>query len=226
MRRLFAILTVLWVSLFASPQVVHAGTHTYDTSSIERVGEQHVNTAEAVAALCSEVREGPASPSEASRGGCTTPSATFIATNTSREANFVQRQQAMLDADVGYNVSPESTFAQYPHVGRSGTFVTDGRAVADAIGHSGGSARYSVGLTTNVSRGRISYFRAWRAERALGLERGSLKGGFRVTEVQGIAGMSPRSPLTGNPYFQGGGQGLPGGGPEVVVDPIPTSPWP
>lgn len=150
----------------------------------------------------------------------------FLATRSSREANFVQRQQGMLDADVGYNVSPESTFANYPSVGRSGTFVTDGRAVSDAIGHTGGSARYSTGLTGNASRGRISYFREWRAERALGLERGSLRGGFRVTEVQGITGMSPRSPLTGNPYFQGGGQGLPGGGPEVVVDPIPTSPWP
>jgi len=29
--------------------------------------------------------------------------------------------------------------------------------------------------------------------------------GFRVTEVNGIAAMQPRSPLVGNAYFLGGG---------------------
>ncbi len=42
MRRLLAILAVLWITLFASTQVVHAGAHTYDTSGIERVGVQQV----------------------------------------------------------------------------------------------------------------------------------------------------------------------------------------
>jgi hypothetical protein len=59
-------------------------------------------------------------------------------------------------------------------------------------------------------------------ESALGLEPSSLANGFRISEVRGISGMNPRSPLTGNPYFQGPGKGLPGGGPEIVVDPLPT----
>jgi hypothetical protein len=29
--------------------------------------------------------------------------------------------------------------------------------------------------------------------------------------------------LTGNVFFKGPGEGLPGGGPEIVVDSIPTS---
>lgn len=35
--------------------------------------------------------------------------------------------------------------------------------------------------------------------------------------------MSPRSPIGGgNDYFLGAGQHLPGGGPEMVIDSIPT----
>ena len=38
--------------------------------------------------------------------------------------------------------------------------------------------------------------------------------------------MNPRSPLEGNRFFKGPGLGLPGDGPEIVVDPISTKPWP
>ncbi|WP_200866793.1 hypothetical protein [Pseudomonas syringae] len=40
--------------------------------------------------------------------------------------------------------------------------------------------------------------------------------------ISSITGMSPNSPLQGNEYFQGAGQHLPGGGPEMVIDSIPT----
>ncbi len=60
----------------------------------------------------------------------------------------------------------------------------------------------------------------------LGLKRGDLLGGFRVTEIVDIVNRNPRSRLQGNVYFRGNGMGLPNGGPEIVVDSIPTWPWP
>lgn len=38
--------------------------------------------------------------------------------------------------------------------------------------------------------------------------------------------MAPRNPLEGNRFFLGPGKGLPNGGPELVIDPVPTKPWP
>jgi hypothetical protein len=49
--------------------------------------------------------------------------------------------------------------------------------------------------------------------------------GFRVKEINGISGMSPRSPLEGNQYFLGPGKGLPNGAPEMVINSVPTT-WP
>jgi filamentous hemagglutinin len=117
----------------------------------------------------------------------------------------------MLADDLGYNVSPESWFSRYDTIGRGGTFVTDRQAIADVLAEDFklGSQRLSAAQTSAL-------------ETALGLEPGALAFGFRITEVRGISGMHPRSPLAGNQYFRGPGNGLPGGGPEMVIDSIPT----
>jgi RHS repeat-associated protein len=131
-----------------------------------------------------------------------------------------ERQQQMLGKNVGYNVSPEEWFSNFSHLGRFGTFVTDKKAFSSVLGHAN-PGKYSVGRT--AGRGRISRKQARDLERDLGLEPKSLQSGFRITKVEGIRDMSPRSPLEGNQFFRGPGNGLPGGGPEMVVDPIPTS---
>jgi RHS repeat-associated protein len=122
----------------------------------------------------------------------------------------LNRQLAMLADDVGYNVSPESWFSKYDTLGRSGTYLTDRQAIADVLGDFKLGPQRLPPITTTA------------LEKALGLEPGSLNNGFRITEVQGISKMNPRSPLTGNRYYLGPGAGLPGGGPEMVVDPIET----
>jgi hypothetical protein len=91
-----------------------------------------------------------------------------------------------------------------------------GSRVAAAAG-----GKYTVGRT--AGRARISRKQARDLERSLGLEPKSLQNGFRITKVEGIHDMSPRSPLEGNRFFLGPGKGLPGGAPEIVVDPVPTS---
>jgi hypothetical protein len=132
----------------------------------------------------------------------------------------------MLAHDVGYNITPEEVFAQYPAIGRFGTFISDYRAFSEILGPVRGGGRFTVGLFTQASKNQISYLKVWRLSRALGLERTSLFGGFRFTRVSGITDMAPRSPLAGNRYFLGSGKGLPNGAPEVVISPIPTNPWP
>ena len=126
----------------------------------------------------------------------------------------------MLDKDVGYNVSPESWFKKYSHLGASGTFVTDKRAISSVLGHAR-EGEYSV--ARKAGPGKISRKQAKDLERNLGLNPGSLREGFRITRVEGISDMAPRSPLEGNSFFKGPGEGLPDGGPEIVVNPIPTS---
>jgi hypothetical protein len=61
-------------------------------------------------------------------------------------------------------------------------------------------------------------------ERALGLPSGriSQEGGV-ISVVDDIAARAPRSPVSGNDLFLGGGKGLPGGGPEINVAPINTA---
>ena len=61
----------------------------------------------------------------------------------------------------------------------------------------------------------------------LGLEDSNqLINGFRFSRVSGINDMSPRSPFFYENKNFVPGQGLPNGGPEIIVDPIPTFPWP
>ena len=60
-------------------------------------------------------------------------------------------------------------------------------------------------------------------ESDMGLKPGSLGEGFNTRKIEGISGMSPRSPLEGNTYFLGPGQHLPEGAPEIVIDSIPST---
>jgi hypothetical protein len=138
----------------------------------------------------------------------------------------IERQFSMLNKNVGYNISPEEWFSKYPSLGREGSFLTDYRAVGEVLGPVRANQKFSVGMFTKISKNQISYIKAWRLERALGLGRNSLRGGFRFSRISNIQNMHPRSPLFGNEYFLGPGKGLPGGGPELVVDSIATTPWP
>ncbi|WP_400770254.1 hypothetical protein [Methylosinus sporium] len=120
------------------------------------------------------------------------------------------RQQKLLDENVGYNVSPIG-WDRYPTIGRNGTYLTDQEAISSVIGEAKGSVA------------TISKERAAALEQAMGLEPGSLAKGFKIRRVEDIANLAPRSPLEGNSLFLGPGRHLPGGGPEIVVDSIPTT---
>lgn len=121
-----------------------------------------------------------------------------------------QRQWDMLNADQGFNVSPVS-WDKYATIGRDGTFITDQRALTNVLGNFNANGEMV-----------ITQSQASALEQAMGLNQGSLSNGFKIRQVDGISDMSPRSPLVGNDYFQGPGMHLPGGGPEMVVDPIST----
>jgi hypothetical protein len=51
-------------------------------------------------------------------------------------------------------------------------------------------------------------------------------GGFRFSEVRNLSKRSVENPEGGNELFKGLNRGLPGGGPELVVNPSSTRPWP
>jgi hypothetical protein len=125
---------------------------------------------------------------------------------------FQQGQQRLLNGEPGYNVSPEEYFQKYTHIGKNQTFVTTKDTIAREIGQFEGGSNYAVAARE-----------ATRLETGLGLERGSLADGFRISKVEGVAGRSPSSPIVGNQYFRGSGQGLPNGGTEMLVERIPTA---
>ena len=121
------------------------------------------------------------------------------------------RQHKMLQDNKGFNISPTDWDA-YPSIGRNGTFITD--------------CKGSLGYFGNFKKGdtiTISSVKAAKIESDMGLNPGSLQNGFKIREVSGISSMNPRSPLEGNEYFLGGGQHLPGGAPEMVINSIPTT---
>jgi RHS repeat-associated protein len=120
------------------------------------------------------------------------------------------RQAKMLKDDVGYNISPKS-WEHYPSIGRDGTFVTD----------KAGALKYFRKIESGNAN--ISSSLAAKIEKDMGLDPGSLQDGFNIRKIEGISGMHPRSPLSGNSYFLGPGQHLPGGAPEMVINSIPTS---
>ena len=137
------------------------------------------------------------------------------------------RTTRMLEKNVGYNVTPENVFSEFSQVGKNGTYVTDYQAIAEIIGPVRANTKIDIGLFTTRAQGRLSYFKVLRLERALGLKPGSLvKDSFRFSRITEITERHPRSPIDGNRFFQGAGKGLPGGGPELVIDSLPTNPWP
>ncbi len=121
-----------------------------------------------------------------------------------------QRQAAMLEENQGFNASPIG-WDNYPTIGRNGTYITDREAISSITGP------LNIGGETVITRSQ-----ATQLEQAMGLQPGSMGNGFKVRQVDGITEMSPNSPLQGNEYFQGAGQHLPGGGPEMVIESIPT----
>ena len=140
-------------------------------------------------------------------------------------ATHYERAEAMLARNIGYNVTPEHVFQQYSQVGRSGTFVTDYQAISDAAGNLAANRAYTVELFQDSVANTVSWRQAQQLETVLGLDVGSLSEGFRITEVPGLQNLNPRPPTFGNQFYRPG-QGLPGGGPEMIVKPIPTASWP
>ncbi|TWB13084.1 RHS repeat-associated protein [Nitrospirillum amazonense] len=121
------------------------------------------------------------------------------------------RQAQMLEDDVGYNISP-TAWDQYPTIGRAGTFVTDQEGAMKYFGDVSGKQSITIPRATAV-----------QMEQDMGLNPGSLQDGFKVRQVSGLQDLAPRSPLEGNDYFRGGGNHLPGGAPEMVVNSVPTT---
>ncbi len=121
---------------------------------------------------------------------------------------FLVQAQKMLSQDTGYNVSPESWFKLFPEIGRDGTYITNKAAIAEIIGEFEGKGTI-----------KISQADAEALAVALGLDPKSFKGGFRISRIVDINDMDLSYPVTGNDYFLGPGTGLPGGGPELKIDP-------
>ncbi|MCC7200238.1 MAG: RHS repeat-associated core domain-containing protein, partial [Gammaproteobacteria bacterium] len=137
-----------------------------------------------------------------------------------RGLTVAERQAAMLKSNVGYNVSPTGWFSKYQTIGASRTAVTDREAIRSVIGRFRAGQFYTVGSKPGF--GRVTYDEAARLEKALGLNPQSLKNGFKITKIGDLGSRSPRAPLEGNAQFLGRGRGLPGGGPEIEIDPVPT----
>ncbi len=117
------------------------------------------------------------------------------------------RTQALRNSPTAYNVSPIS-WDIYPYIGRETTFITDREAITDVLGD----------FCEQMS---VSTQEATRLETALGLKEGSLQNGFKIREIS-LTGMPPeriRIPERGNKHFLGKGKGLPGGGPELELQP-------
>lgn len=129
-----------------------------------------------------------------------------------RGALAAQRQEEMLQNGTGYNVSP-SEWDKYPQIGRNGTYLTDQKAITDVLGD----------IPNDGGAMTITPRQAQDLENALGLDPGSLGDEFKIRKVDNIQNRAPRSPLEGNDQFLGPGEHLPGGGPEMVVDPISTT---
>jgi hypothetical protein len=120
------------------------------------------------------------------------------------------RQASMLNEDVGFNISPTAWDA-YPTIGRNGTFVSDRQGVMNYFGN--------IGTKTETT---ISPVLATQIEKDMGLVPGTLQNGFTVRKITGLLDLQPMSPLSGNPYFLGAGNHLPGGAPEMVINSIST----
>ncbi|MDQ0625877.1 beta strand repeat-containing protein [Paraburkholderia graminis] len=115
--------------------------------------------------------------------------------------------------DTGANITPMSTANTYRSIGANGTFVTPLSSIESVVGP----------ISSTATEVTISQAQATALENALGLNPGSLESSNVLSIVNNVSSRAPRSPLSGNNYFLGGGQGLPGGGAELVIDPIPSA---
>jgi len=115
--------------------------------------------------------------------------------------------------DTGANISPLSTLQKYPVIGANGTFVTPISSIETITGP----------ISPTATQITITSAQATALETSLGLAPGSLQSTNVLSIVKDIPGLSPRSPISGNNLFLGGGNGLPGGGAELVIDSIPSS---
>ena len=127
------------------------------------------------------------------------------------------RAQALLEGAPGVNVTARADALQFRKIisgGRpgAGTPLTDLQAIEGVIG------RIPAGNRMAVSRAQAAAL-----EEALGLPSGRLGKGGVISIVDDVTLRAPRSPLSGNELFLGGGRGLPGGGPEINVAPISTA---
>lgn len=124
------------------------------------------------------------------------------------------RYQLLVNGSPGYNITPKRVTTMYSQIGRNGTFLTDARAVEEIIGP----------IPAKAQRIQITPAQARELEKALGLKEYSLGRQNELFIVDGIPTRNPRRPLPndGNKFFLGEGKGLPGGGPEVLVDSIPS----
>ncbi|MCY7294599.1 hypothetical protein [Alteromonas sp. a30] len=115
----------------------------------------------------------------------------------------------------GLNITPNSTLNNYPSIGANGTFVTNSKTIEGIIGP----------VPDGATEIRITRQQANALESDLGLNPGSLEQSNTLSIVSDIPERCPRCPVgnAGNDLFLGDGEGLPGGGPELVIDSIPSA---
>lgn len=176
-----------------------------------RAVETGVKELQAVRAVSTAGREIQGTRAVAAAGREVQAGRGAAAANATRRELARKRQEQILKDGVGYNISPTS-WDKYPTIGRYGTFVTDKKAFSGLL------KGVKPGQTSKV----ISKKEAAALERELGLNPGSLEGGFKVRRVEDVGRRAPRSPLEGNDHFLGPGEHLPGGAPELVIDSVPT----
>ncbi len=123
---------------------------------------------------------------------------------------FLVQAQDILSNDAGYNVTPERVFTTYPGstIGKNSTFITNEAPISDIIGDFHGTKTIYV-----------TFDQAVALENALGLEPGTLVNGFRISKISNLGSLDLSYPLKGNTLFLGPGQGLPGGGTEITINP-------
>lgn len=150
----------------------------------------------------------PLAPTDTARGDSSAVGAhPRIVLPQQPSSSVAARTQALRNSPTAYNVSPIS-WDVYPYIGRETTFITDRKAITDVLGD----------FCEQMS---VSIQEATRLETALGLKEGSLQNGFKIREIS-LTGMPPeriRVPERGNKHFLGKGKGLPGGGPELELQP-------
>lgn len=145
---------------------------------------------------------------------------------------LLERQEAMLAGAPGFNVSPWSTMIGYDKIVAQGisdvrfldtgaidivprgTPLTDMQAIDDVIG--------PIRIGPLPERVIINPEQAAALEGKLGLDKGTLGNGGVINVVEDVAGRNPKTPFVGNAQYQRG-VGLPGGGPEINVNPISTT---